>query len=66
MPEAVLCRDCRQPVIKDTEQYVVIEKGTDRYPETLAHVACEQKRAGHGIGFEEWFQKLRNVFDRTR
>jgi hypothetical protein len=37
----------------------VIEKGNDRYPETLAHVTCEQKRAASGIGLDEWLRKLR-------
>ena len=59
MPEAVLCKDCKQSINKEVDQYVVIEKGTDRYPETLAHVACEQKRAASGIGLDEWLRKLR-------
>jgi hypothetical protein len=66
MPEAILCKDCMQPVNKETEQYVVIDKGTDRHPEALAHVACEQKRAAQGIGFDDWLHKLRDLFDRRR
>src|SRR6267154_6389611 len=30
------------PINKEVDQYVIIEKGTDRYPEVLAHVECEQ------------------------
>jgi hypothetical protein len=43
MPEVILCRYCKQSINKEADQYVVIEKGSDRRPETLAHVACEQK-----------------------
>jgi hypothetical protein len=59
MPEIVLCKDCKQPINKEVDQYVIIEKGTDRYPEVLAHVACEQKRAAAGLGLDEWLRKLR-------
>jgi hypothetical protein len=48
MPEVVLCCDCKQPINKETDGYVVIKKTTDNYPEVLAHVACEQKRASSG------------------
>jgi len=44
MPEIVLCCDCKQPINKAADDYVVIKKTTDRYPEVLAHVACAQKR----------------------
>ena len=50
MPEAVLCKDCKQSINKEVDQYVVIEKGNERYPETIAHVICEQKRASSGMG----------------
>jgi hypothetical protein len=59
MPEVVLCKDCKQSINKETDQYVTIEKGTDRYPEVLAHVACEQKRTAAGLGLDEWLRKLR-------
>ena len=58
MPEVILCRHCKQPINKETDQYVVIEKGTDRHPEALAHVACEQKRPT-AFGFDEWVRKFR-------
>jgi hypothetical protein len=48
MPEVVLCCDCKQPINKATDDYVVIKKATDNCPEVLAHVACEQKRATRG------------------
>ena len=48
MPEVVLCCDCMQSINKGTDDYVVIKKATDTYPEVLAHVACEQKRATSG------------------
>jgi len=60
MPEVILCKDCKQRINKETDQYVVIEKGTDKHPELLAHVACEQKRAtAGGFGIDEWLRKLR-------
>ena len=59
MPEVVLCKDCKQSINKEVDQYVVIEKGNERYPETIAHGICEQKRAASGIGFDEWLRKLR-------
>ena len=58
MPEVTLCRYCKQSVNKDTDQYVVIEKGSDRVPESLAHVVCEQKRP-HVFGLEEWMRIFR-------
>ena len=45
MPEVVLCCDCKQSINKSTDDYVVIKKATDNYPEVLAHMTCEQKRA---------------------
>jgi hypothetical protein len=45
MPEVVLCYDCKQPINKATDDYVVIKRAAGNYPEVLAHVACEQKRA---------------------
>ena len=48
MPEVVLCCDCKQSINKATDDYVVIKKATDNYPEVLAHVPCEQKRATSG------------------
>jgi hypothetical protein len=59
MPETILCRECKQPINKEVDQYVIIEKGTDRYPEVLAHVACEQKRLGVGFGLDDLLKKLR-------
>jgi hypothetical protein len=50
MPEVVLCCCCKRPINKVTDDYVVVEKATDRYPEVLAHAACEQKRATSGPG----------------
>lgn len=48
MPEVVLCYECKQPINKTTDDYVVVKKPTDTYPEVLVHVACEQKRATRG------------------
>jgi hypothetical protein len=59
MPEVILCKDCKQSINKEVDQYVILERGTDRYPEVLAHVACEQKRATAGLGIEDWLRKLR-------
>ena len=59
MPETILCRVCKQPINKEIDQYVIIEKGTDRYPEVLAHVACEQKRSAAGFGLDDLLKKLR-------
>ena len=58
MPEVILCKHCKQPINKEVDQYVTIEKGSDRLPESLAHVACEQKRPA-GYGFEEWTRMFR-------
>jgi hypothetical protein len=58
MPEITLCKDCKQPINKEADQYVLIEKGTDRYPEVLAHVTCEQKHGATRAGFDEWLRKL--------
>jgi hypothetical protein len=58
MPEVILCKHCRQPINKETDQYVVVEKATDRYPEALVHVACEQSRS-RAFGLEEWARMLR-------
>jgi hypothetical protein len=41
------------------DQYIIIEKGTDRYPEVVAHATCEQKRAAAGLGLDQWLRKLR-------
>ena len=56
-PEIILCKYCKQSINKETDQYVVIQKGTDRYPESLAHVACEQK--GPALALDEWIRKFR-------
>jgi hypothetical protein len=58
MPEVILCKHCRQPINKETDQYVVVEKATDRYPEALVHVACEQSRS-RAFGLEEWARMFR-------
>jgi hypothetical protein len=58
MPEVLLCRYCKHSINKESEEYVVIEKGSDRLPEALAHVACEQKRPT-AFGFDEWRRILR-------
>jgi hypothetical protein len=60
MPEVVLCCDCNQPINKSTDDYVVIKKTTDRYPEVLAHVACEQKRATSGprMVFDDYLKRF--------
>jgi hypothetical protein len=58
MPEVILCRYCKQLLNKETDSYVVLERGTDREPEALAHVACVQKRPGF-FGIEEWLRGLR-------
>jgi hypothetical protein len=60
MPEVVLCCHCKQPINKATDDYVLIEKATNRYPEVLAHAACEQKRAssGYGVNFEELMKRF--------
>jgi hypothetical protein len=59
MPEVILCKDCKRSINKEVDQYVVIEKDTDRYPEVLAHVACEQKRSTAGMGLDELLRGLR-------
>jgi hypothetical protein len=59
MPEVVLCKYCKNPITKESDEYIVIEKGTDRLPEALAHVACEQKRPMMFVGFDEWRRILR-------
>jgi hypothetical protein len=43
MPEILLCCDCKQSINKAMDDYVVVKKATDSYPEVLALVACEQK-----------------------
>jgi len=58
MPEVVLCKYCKQPINKESDEYIVIEKGTDRLPEALAHVTCEQKRPA-AFGFDEWMRIFR-------
>jgi hypothetical protein len=58
MPEVILCRHCKQPINKETDEFVVIAKGAERYPEALAHVACEHKRP-HAFGLEEWARMFR-------
>jgi hypothetical protein len=57
MPEVILCKRCKQSINKETDQYVVLEKGTDRDPEALAHVACEQKRPAV-FGFDDWVRRF--------
>jgi hypothetical protein len=58
MPEIILCKYCKQPINKESDEYIVIEKGTDRLPEALGHVTCEQKRA-LPFPFDEWRRILR-------
>jgi hypothetical protein len=58
MPEVILCRQCRQPINKETDQFVVIAKETGRLPQELVHVACEQRRS-HTFGLEEWTRLFR-------
>jgi hypothetical protein len=58
MPEVTLCKYCKQSINKEADQYVVIEKGSERLPESLAHVACEQKRPT-GLPFDEWVRMFR-------
>ena len=36
MPEIILCKHCREPIDKEADQYVIIRKGSDRLPESLA------------------------------
>jgi len=63
MPEVILCRYCKQSINKESDQYVVIEKGSDRRPETLAHVACEQKNPNaFGLSRQNHFPNA-NDFD---
>jgi hypothetical protein len=59
MPEVILCKYCKQPIAKESDEYIVIEKGTDRLPEALAHVTCEQKRPTAFVAFDEWRRILR-------
>lgn len=59
MPKRCFAKTASNRSIKDVDEYVVIEKGNDRYLETLAHVACEQKRAASGSGLDDWLRKLR-------
>jgi len=58
MPKVTLCMHCKQVLNKDVDQYVVIDKGTDRHPEVLAHTACEQKRPST-FGIDDWLRTLR-------
>jgi len=58
MPEVLLCKRCKQPLNKQTDEYVVIGKETDRRPEMLAHVTCEQK-GFNTFGFDDWVRKFR-------
>ena len=58
MPEVILCRHCNQIINKETDQYVVTEKVTDRHPEALVHMTCAQKRTTP-FAFDEWLRKLR-------
>jgi hypothetical protein len=58
MPEAVLCRYCKQSINKENDHYVILRKATDRFPEDLAHVGCEQKRPTV-FGLEEWARMFR-------
>jgi hypothetical protein len=37
MPEVVLCCDCKQPINKALDDYLVIKKATDNIPRVLAH-----------------------------
>ncbi len=59
MPEVILCCRCKQAIDKTTDDYVLIEKATSRYPEVLAHAACEQKHAsGQGMNFEDLMKRF--------
>jgi len=58
MPEVRLCKYCKQLLNKETDEYVILARETQRYPEILAHIACEQKRLG-AYGFEEWLRGFR-------
>jgi hypothetical protein len=58
VPEVILCRYCKQPLNKETDAYVVVRHAAERFPEVLAHVDCEQKRAT-SYGTEEWLRLLR-------
>ena len=57
MPEVMLCRYFKQSINKEADQYVVIEKGSDRRPEALAHAACEQKKPT-AFWLDDWLRKL--------
>ena len=58
MPEVILCRYCKQSINKDIDSYVVVRQADNRFPEMLAHVACEQKRPAP-FSFDDWRQILR-------
>jgi hypothetical protein len=58
MPEVILCQYCKLPISKDSDDYVLVRKATDRFPEELAHVACEQKPR-MPFTLEEWMKVLR-------
>jgi hypothetical protein len=58
MPEITLCRYCKQSINKDADDYVVMRHAADRFPEELAHAACEQKQPAP-FGFEQWMRALR-------
>ena len=30
MPEVILCKYCKQPINKESDEYIVIEKGTEQ------------------------------------
>ena len=58
MPEIILCRYCKQSINKDVDDYVVMRHAAARFPEVLAHAACEQKRpiSFVGGGIDEWIR----------
>jgi hypothetical protein len=63
MPEVILCKYCKQSINKEADQFVVVDRGTDRNPEVLAHVVCEQRRPT-SLGINELVRLLRWRFIR--
>jgi len=54
MPEVILCRYCKQSINKEADQYVVLDKGSDRHPEPLRMLHVNKRirpRSGLTTGY---------------
>jgi hypothetical protein len=58
MPEITLCRYCKQSINKDIDDYVVVRQAAGRFPQEIAHAACEQKRAAP-FELDDWIRAFR-------